>query len=153
MAISLDQIDRRILVELQRDSSLSQRDLSARVGISQNACWRRLKRLKDEGAIARFTIRLDPEVIGLGVTVFVLVKTRHHDGQWLSKFRTLVAGIPEIVDFHRLAGDYDYMFKVIASDIAAFDRVYQKIIDRVELDTVTSYFSMEVIKDNDVVMI
>ena len=146
-AISLDHLDIKILREMQRDASQSQRELADRVGLSQNACWRRLKSLTESGLILGQTVRLDTKALGLDVTVFVLVRTRSHSRKWLEDFRTLISAIPEVIDFHRLAGDYDYMLKIIARDIAAFDRVYRRIIDKVELDTVTSYFSMEVIEN------
>ncbi|GBQ09982.1 Lrp/AsnC family transcriptional regulator [Swaminathania salitolerans] len=143
----MDHIDKAILRVLQNDSSLSQRDLAERVGLSQNACWRRLHALKTQGVILGETIRLDPEAIGLGLTVFVMVRTRHHSREWLAHFREVVLSMPNIVDFHRLAGDYDYMLKIVARDMNAFDAIYQSLIGRVELDTVTSCLSMEAIAD------
>ncbi|MDR6182863.1 Lrp/AsnC family transcriptional regulator [Asaia bogorensis] len=144
----MDQIDRAIVRALQQDSSLSQRGLAEKVGLSQNACWRRLNALKASGVIEGETVRLSQTAIGLGVTVFVMVRTRYHSREWLSQFREAVLAIPNIVDFHRLAGDYDYMLKVVAKDMNAFDRIYQMLISKVELDTVTSYLSMEAIADN-----
>ncbi|CDG41135.1 MULTISPECIES: Lrp/AsnC family transcriptional regulator [Asaia] len=144
----MDQIDRAIVRALQQDSSLSQRGLAEKVGLSQNACWRRLNALRVSGVIEGETVRLSQTAIGLGVTVFVMVRTRYHSREWLSQFREAVLAIPNIVDFHRLAGDYDYMLKVVAKDMNAFDRIYQMLISKVELDTVTSYLSMEAIADN-----
>lgn len=146
--IFMDHIDRAILRALQSDSSLSQRDLAERVGLSQNACWRRLHALRAGGVIEGETVRLSKEAIGLGVTVFVMVRTRFHSRDWLKQFRDAVLSIPHIVDFHRLAGDYDYMLKIVAKDMNAFDGIYQTLISKVEIDTVTSYLSMEAIADN-----
>ncbi|WP_163270403.1 Lrp/AsnC family transcriptional regulator [Chelativorans alearense] len=143
----LDHIDRSILRALQSDSSLSQRELAEKVGLSQNACWRRLKAIQEKGLIKGHTIRLDPAKVGLGLTVFVMVRTRHHSREWLETFRRTVTTIPNIIDFYRIAGDYDYMLKVMAEDMNAFDRIYQTIIEKVELDTVTSYITMEAIAD------
>lgn len=143
----LDNVDRAILRALQRDSSLSQRDLADRVGLSQNACWRRLRILKDAGLIQSYTARLDQQALGLGLTVFVMLRTRHHSREWLEKFRSVVRSIPNVIDFYRIAGDYDYMLKVVAEDMNAYDRIYQRIIAEVELDTVTSYMTMEAIAD------
>lgn len=143
----LDNVDRAILRALQRDSSLSQRDLADRVGLSQNACWRRLRILKDSGLIQSYTARLDQQALGLGLTVFVMLRTRHHSREWLEKFRSVVRSIPNVIDFYRIAGDYDYMLKVVAEDMNAYDRIYQRIIAEVELDTVTSYMTMEAIAD------
>jgi Lrp/AsnC family transcriptional regulator len=144
----LDQTDRAILRALQRDASVSQRDLAEQVGMSQNACWRRLKALQDSGVIKGQTIRLDAKAVGLGLTVFVMIRTRHHSQAWLESFRKEVSAIQNVVDFYRIAGDYDYMLKVVAEDMNDFDRVYQRLIARLDLDTVTSLITMEQIADN-----
>jgi len=141
----LDQIDRRLLAALQSDASLSQRDLADKVGLSQNACWRRLKALREGGVITGSTARLDREKLGLGLVVFVMIRTRHHSADWLKTFRRHVSNLPEVVDFFRIGGDYDYMLKVVTSNMASYDSVYQRLIERVELDSVTSYFAMEAI--------
>ncbi|MGV8953158.1 MAG: Lrp/AsnC family transcriptional regulator [Cypionkella sp.] len=148
MIKEIDQIDRSILRALQRDASVSQRDLADQVGMSQNACWRRLKALQDSGVISGYTIRMDAKAVGLGLTVFVMIRTRHHSQDWLERFRKEVSAIQNIVDFYRIAGDYDYMLKVVAEDMNDFDRVYQRLIARLDLDTVTSLITMEQIADN-----
>lgn len=142
-----DQIDKRLLHELQRDASLSQRELADRVGLSQNACWRRLKALTDSGLLQGSVARLDRQLLGLDLVVFVLLRTRHHSADWLTAFRRHVLTIPEVVDFHRISGDYDYQLKVVTEDMAGYDRVYQRLIAGVELDSVTSYFAMESIAE------
>lgn len=145
---SLDYIDKSILRHLQRDASLSQRDLAEKVGLSQNSCWRRLTRLREDGVIAGQTIRVNMQALGLGLTVFVMVRTRHHSAEWLEQFRKSVLAIENVVDFFRLAGDYDYMIKIVARDMNDFDRIYQKLIGDSELETVTSYIAMEAIADS-----
>ena len=147
MEKKFDHIDRALLRALQRDARLSQRDLADKVGLSQNACWRRLKTLYDSGLIEGHTIRLDAAQLGLNLTVFVMIRTRHHSKEWLERFRGEVVAIPNVIDFYRIAGDYDYMLKVVAEDMNAFDRVYQRLIEKVDLDTVTSYMTMESIAD------
>ncbi len=142
-----DQIDKHILAALQIDSSISQRELAEKVGLSQNACWRRLQVLNAEGIITGSTIQLDRQKLGLGLVVFVMLRTRHHSAGWLKSFRTHVSTIPEVVDFFRIGGDYDYMLKVVTEDMATYDRVYQRLISKVELDSVTSYFAMEAIEE------
>ncbi len=141
----MDHIDRRILRALQKNSALSQRELAEEVGLSQNACWRRLKALEESELITGHTIRLDAKRLGLGLTVFVMIRTRHHSAEWLETFRREVQAIPNVIDFYRIAGDYDYMLKVVAEDMNDFDRVYQRMIGKVELETVTSYITMEAI--------
>lgn len=147
MADLTDQIDKRILRELQRDAALSQRELAARVGLSQNACWRRLKALESAGILTGSVARLDRRKLGLDLVVFVMLRTRHHSAAWLREFRRHVLTIPEVVDFHRIGGDYDYQLKVVTEDMASYDRVYQRLIEGVELDSVTSYFAMEAIAE------
>jgi Lrp/AsnC family transcriptional regulator len=151
--MKLDHLDVAILRALQADSSLSQRELAEKVGLSQNACWRRLQTIKASGAIRGHTLSLDRERLGLGVVVFVMIRTRHHSKQWLESFRSHVSLIPEVIDFFRIAGDYDYMLKVVAHDIASYDRIYQRLIEKVELDTVTSYFAMEGIEEQRILPI
>ena len=147
MKKSLDQIDTSILRELQKDGSLSQRELADRVGLSQNACWRRLKTLNDTGVLQGSTARIDRQQLGLTLVVFVMLRTRHHSTEWLQAFRSHVLTIPEVVDFHRIGGDYDYQLKVVTEDMASYDKVYQRLIEKVELDSVTSYFAMEAIAE------
>lgn len=142
-----DHIDRCLLRELQLDSSLSQRELADRVGLSQNACWRRLKALDAAGVLLGSTARIDRRKLGLDLVVFVMLRTRHHSADWLARFRRHVLTIPEVVDFHRIGGDYDYQLKVVTQDMASYDRVYQRLIEGVELDSVTSYFAMEAIAE------
>ncbi|MEX0276759.1 MAG: Lrp/AsnC family transcriptional regulator [Ruegeria sp.] len=142
-----DQIDTRILKELQTNATLSQRELADRVGLSQNACWRRLKALTDNGVLCGSTARIAREKLGLSLVVFVMLRTRHHSTEWLQAFRSHVLTIPEVVDFHRIGGDYDYQLKVVTQDMASYDKVYQRLIEKVELDSVTSYFAMEAIAE------
>lgn len=144
----LDFIDSAILRALQRDAGLSQRELADVVGLSQNACWRRLTRLRKSGVIRGQTVRVDMQAVGLGLTVFVMVRTKHHSSKWLDQFRKAVLGIENVIDFFRIAGDYDYMLKIVARDMNDFDRVYQKLIEKTELESVTSYIAMEAIADN-----
>lgn len=143
-----DHIDRALLAELQRDATLSQRELAERVGLSQNACWRRLKNLQDSGLLRGSAARIDREKLGLSLVVFVMLRTRHHSAEWLQTFRRHVLTIPEVIDFHRIGGDYDYQLKVVTRDMISYDKVYQRLIEKVELDSVTSYFAMEAIAEN-----
>ncbi|SLN27201.1 Leucine-responsive regulatory protein [Pseudoruegeria aquimaris] len=143
----LDQIDFRILAELQKDATLSQRDLAERVGMSQNACWRRLNALNARGVLKGARARIDRRQTGLGLVVFVMIRTRHHSADWLKTFRRHVLTIPEVIDFHRISGDYDYLLKVVTESMDSYDGVYQRLIDGVELDSVTSFFAMEAIAE------
>ena len=147
MSKIIDQIDESLLRELQKDASLSQRELADRVGVSQNACWRRLRALTEAGVLLGSSARIDRGKLGLDLVVFVMLRTRHHSADWLQAFRRHVLTIPEVVDFHRIGGDYDYQLKVVTEDMTSYDRVYQRLIEGVELDSVTSYFAMEAIAE------
>lgn len=147
MADTLDHFDFRILEELQRDAAQSQRALAERIGLSQNACWRRLKALEASGAIRSRTVVIDRERLGGGFVVFSLIKTRHHSVEWLRRFRQHVSAIPEVIDFFRIGGEYDYLMKIVATDMAGYDDVYKRLIENVELEAVTSYFAMEAIEE------
>ncbi len=144
----IDNIDRNLLRALQEDATLSQRELAERVGLSQNACWRRLQALNKNGLLQGSRMRVNRQALGLDLVVFVMLRTRHHSGAWLRKFREHVQTLPEVVDFHRIGGDYDYLIKVITHDMASYDKVYQRLIEEVELDSVTSYFAMEAIAED-----
>ncbi len=147
MDVNLDHFDLALLRALQQDASLSQRELAERIGLSQNACWRRLQKLTAAGVLMGSRARICREKLGLDLVVFVMLRTRHHSADWLRRFRRHVLTIPEVVDFHRIGGDYDYMLKVVTQDMASYDRVYQRLIEGVELDSVTSYFAMEAIAE------
>lgn len=144
---SVDRIDRRILEELQRDSAISQRVVAERVGLSQNACWRRMQALDKAGVIRNRTVTLDRDRLGMGLVVFVMIKTRHHSADWLAMFRKHVSAIPEVIDFFRIGGEYDYMLKVVTQDMGRYDLFYQRLISGIELHTVTSHFAMEAIEE------
>lgn len=147
MSPKFDQFDFRLLEELQRDSGQSQRALAEKVGLSQNACWRRLKALEASGAIRNRTVVIDRERLGSGFVVFSLIKTRHHSAEWLRQFRNHVSSIPEVIDFFRIGGEYDYLLKIVVRDMAGYDDVYKRLIANIELETVTSYFAMEAIEE------
>lgn len=143
MSKKVDRIDRNILDVLQRDASLSQREVADRVGLSQNALWRRLKKLEEEGVLLGSRMRIDPTALGLDLTVFVMVRTRNHSMEWAEGFKAHVARIPQVAEMHRIGGDWDYMLKIITSGMSGYDAVYRRLTTGYELDTVTGFFSME----------
>ena len=147
MTHGIDTVDRRILAELQRDATLSVDQLSERVALSRNACWRRVKRLEDDGVITARVALLDAEKIGLGLSVFILVRTSSHDPDWLAKFRAAAASFPEITGVYRMSGDLDYVLRARVADVKAYDRLYQRLIAKVALSDVSASFVMEEIKD------
>lgn len=127
---------------------MSQRDLAEQVGLSQNACWRRLQRLTASGLIRGTRASIDLAALGLDLTVFVMIRTRHHSKEWADSFRAHVERLPEVIDFYRIGGEWDYLVKVTTRGMGGYDAFYQKLITNFDLATVTGYFSMEAILEN-----
>jgi len=142
----MDAIDRKILGVVQQDASLSVAEIGQRVGLSSTPCWKRLQRLEADGVIMRRVALIDPDKLGLGITVFVSIETGDHSQDWLKRFAETVGAMPEVMEFYRMAGDVDYMLRVVVPDIAGYDAFYKRLIAAVPLKNVTSRFSMERIK-------
>ena len=142
----MDATDRKLLDLLQRDASLSLDQLSERAGLSRNACWRRVKRLEDEGVIKARVTLLDASRINVGLTAFIALRTTEHSAKWLDQFSRAVRDIPEIVGVYRMTGDVDYLLQAVIPDVAAYDRLYKRLIGRITLADVSSAFVMEEIK-------
>jgi Lrp/AsnC family transcriptional regulator len=142
----MDAIDKKILATLQQDASLSVAEIGQRVGLSSTPCWKRIQRLEAEGVIMRRVALVDPGKIGLGLTVFVSVETGDHSQEWLDRFAKIVSAMPEVMEFYRMAGDVDYMLRVVVPDMQSYDGFYKRLIGAVPLKNVTSRFAMERIK-------
>jgi Lrp/AsnC family transcriptional regulator len=142
----MDAIDRKILAVIQEDASLSVAEIGNRVGLSSTPCWKRMQRLEAEGVIRKRVAILDQDKLGFGVTVFVSVETGDHSQEWLDKFAQVVGAMPQVMEFYRMAGDVDYMLRVVVPDIAGYDQFYKQLIASVPLKNVTSRFAMEKIK-------
>lgn len=145
--ITLDAIDRKILATLQEDASLSLEALSARIGLSPSPLSRRIQKLEAAGIIQKRVALLDPDRLNVGVTVFVMVRTNRHTADWARAFCEAVAKIPEVVELYRMSGQVDYLLRVVVPDIAAYDRVYKRLIAVADLYDVSSSFAMERIKN------
>lgn len=143
----IDDMDIRILSQLQRDGTLSVDALSERVSLSRNACWRRVKLMEERGLIKDRVAILDAEAAGCGLSVFIFVRAASHDADWLKQFREAVGAFPEIVGVYRTSGDLDYVLRARVSDVKAYDRLYQRLIARVKLADVSASFVMEEIKE------
>jgi len=143
----MDDTDRRILRLLQQDSSLSASVVARRVGLSASPCWKRINKMRAEGVIRRQTAILDAERLGFGLTVFVSIKTGEHSSDWLKQFADTVTAMPEVLAFHRMAGEVDYLLKVVVPDMKSFDAFYKHLIETTGLTEVTSRVSMETIKE------
>ena len=142
----MDAIDRKILAVVQDDASLSVAEIGQRVGLSSTPCWKRLQRLEADGVITKRVALIDPDKVGLGITVFVSVETGDHSQDWLKNFADVVNAMPEVMEFYRMAGDVDYVLRVVVQDMASYDTFYKKLIATVPLKNVTSRFAMERIK-------
>jgi Lrp/AsnC family transcriptional regulator len=143
----LDHLDRRILAILQRDAGLSLEELGDRVGLSRNAVWRRVKALEETGIIRARVALLDPEKLGLGLTVFMMIKAERHTTDWLDNFTRATADMPEILGAYRMTGDLDYLIRARVADVKAYDRLYKDLIARVDLHDVSASFVMEETKE------
>ncbi len=138
--------DKKILKLLQDDASLSIAQIAAKVHLSPAPCWRRIQKLKDERVIRQHVVLCDAKKLGVGVTVFVSVRTNQHNAAWFERFAKGVAEIPEVVEFYRMSGDIDYLLRVVVPDIEGYDAVYKRLIRIAELHDVSSSFAMEQIK-------
>lgn len=142
----MDSIDRKILSHLQADCTLSVSEIAERVGLSSTPCWRRIQKMESSGVIRARVALLDPQKMNVGVTVFIAIRTSHHSAEWLARFQAVVNDIPEITEFYRMSGDIDYLLRAVVPDIGAYDSVYKRLIEGIELNDVTSMFAMETIK-------
>jgi Lrp/AsnC family transcriptional regulator len=142
----LDRVDREILRLLAVDAALSLAEIADKVGLTPTPCWKRIRRMEQDGIILGRVARLDAARLGLGVSVFVAVETADHSAEWLDRFAGVIDSTPEIVDAWRMSGDVDYLLHVVVPDIAAYDGFYRKLIARLPLRNVTSRFAMERMK-------
>ena len=142
----LDAIDKRILRIIQKDASLSINEIASRVGLSQTPCWKRLQRLEAAGVIKRRIALLDPMKLGLGITVFVTIEVGDHSAAVQKRFALELAAMEEVMDFYRMAGEVDYLLRIVVPDTAAFDDFYKRLIEIMPLKKVTSRFALENIK-------
>ncbi len=142
----MDKFDRAILEILQEDCTLAIGALAERIGLGTTACWRRIQKLEEEGILRKRVALLDRSRLNIGVTVFVSIKTNQHSAQWLETFHARVAEIVEVVELYRMAGDTDYLLKMVVPDIAGYDTVYKQLIQIPGLSDISSSFAMEQIK-------
>ena len=142
---TIDALDRKLLRALQRDSAEPISDLAERCGLSRSACSRRIARLAEAGVIERSVALLSQSKLGLGLTVFIAIKTNQHNAAWSSQFRRVVEQLPGILEVHRLGGDIDYLVKAVVPDMPGYDALYQQLI-RADLFDVSASFVMETMK-------
>ena len=146
MALRLDDTDRKIHVELQRDAGRSLDEIAQAVGSSKTPVWNRIKKMREAGVLKQQTVLLDAEALGFEATFFVLIRTSEHEADWQRRFLAALRARPEVQEAHRLAGDIDYILKVRVRNARAYDQFYQALISEVRIYNVTALLSMEEIK-------
>lgn len=146
MAVRIDEIDRKILIELQTDASRSLDEIARAVGSSKTPVWNRIRKMREAGIIGAQTVRLDADALGFEACFFVLIRTSEHDADWQRSFLKALQDRPEVQEAHRLAGDIDYILKVRVKNARAYDAFYQALIAEVRVHNVTALLSMEEIK-------
>ena len=146
MSVRLDELDRKILAELQRDGAQSLDEIATQVGSSKTPVWNRIRKLREAGVIGQHTVVLDAEALGFEACFFVLIRTSEHEADWQAKFLKALQDRPEVQEAHRLAGDIDYILKVRVKNARAYDAFYQALISEVRVHNVTALLSMEQIK-------
>jgi Lrp/AsnC family transcriptional regulator len=142
----MDEIDRQLLELLQQDATQSIAQMAERVGLSATPCWKRIQKLETRGVITRRVAVVDPESVGVGLSVLTSVEAGEHTPEWLERFSAGVAAMPEVMEVYRMAGDVDYMLRVAVADMAEYDAFYKRLIAIAPMKNVTSRFAMERIK-------
>ncbi|MEM1235874.1 MAG: Lrp/AsnC family transcriptional regulator [Pseudomonadota bacterium] len=150
MPVRIDDLDRRILTELQSDASQSLDDIAKAVGSSKTPVWNRIRKLREAGVVRNYTVELDADQLGFEACFFVLIRTSEHDAEWQEKFLHALKSRPEVQEAHRLAGDIDYILKVLVQNARAYDTFYQALISEVKVYNVTALLSMEELKSTRV---
>ena len=146
MSVRLDDLDRKILVELQRDAAQSLDEIAKTVGSSKTPVWNRIRKMREAGVIRQQTVIVDPDALGLEACFFVLIRTSEHEAEWQKAFLSALRARPEVLEAHRLAGEIDYILKVRVANARAYDAFYQALISEVRIFNVTALLSMEEIK-------
>jgi Lrp/AsnC family transcriptional regulator len=131
---------------LQKDATLSASRIAEMVNLSKTPCWRRIQNLEKQGLIERKVALLNREKLDRGMDVFVTIRTNQHNASWFKKFSDVVTGFPEVVEFYRMSGEVDYLLRVVVGDMKAYDRFYQRLIEKIDISEVNSNFAMEQIK-------
>lgn len=142
----MDEIDRKLLALLQEDATLSVAQMAERVGLSPTPCWKRMQKLEATGVITRRVALVDPDKVGMGLTVLVAVEAADHSPEWLARFAAAMEAMPAVMDVYRMAGEVDYMLRVVVADMAEYDAFYKQLIAAAPVKNVTSRFAMERVK-------
>jgi len=145
--ITLDKKDRQILSLLQEDATLSLAALADKVSMSTTPCWKRVKRLEDEGVISKRVALLNPLMVDLPTSIFMTLSVSNHERKWMEQFKQVVGDFDEVMEVYRMTGEFDYMLRVQVRDIQSFDSFYKRLMEKLDgISKVTSSFAMEIIK-------
>ncbi|TEW52487.1 Lrp/AsnC family transcriptional regulator [Psychromonas algicola] len=145
--MNIDSTDKKIIALLQQDASLSLQQLAEQLNLTSTPCWNRIKRLEQEGIIQKRVALIDPQKVGLELVAFVQIKTQQHSEEWLKQCVQQVKTFAQVLEFYRMAGEYDYLLKVIVKDIRSYDLFYQQLLNNVPgLTDVNSSFAMQQLK-------
>lgn len=144
---NIDQVDLRIVSLLQKDASLSIKEISSKIGLSPTPCWTRIQKLQDKGIIKRKTAILDPIKLGYNNRVFIFIKTSKHNRNWSDQFKDYILKQDNVLGLYRISGSYDYLIDVLSKNIKDFDKFYKNLIENVEIFEVSSSFVMEIMKE------
>jgi Lrp/AsnC family transcriptional regulator len=142
----MDDIDRSLLEILQQNATLSIAQMAERVGLSPTPCWKRIQQLEAAGVITRRVAVVDPDRVGVGLSVLVSIEAGEHTPEWLERFSLGIGTLPEVMEAYRVAGDVDYVLRVAVADMAEYDAFYKRLIAIVPMKNVTSRFAMERLK-------
>ena len=143
----MDKIDKQILKILQQDCSASLQHIADTLHLTTTPCWNRIKRLENAGFIKKRAALLDAEKLGLELIAFVQIKTQHHSESWFEEFVLQVKSFAQVMEFYRMAGEYDYLLKVLVKDMHSYDKFYKTLVNNVSgLTDVNSNFAMEQLK-------
>jgi len=147
MTLPLDNTDRKIMALLQQDASLSLQQLAEQLNLTSTPCWNRIKRLEKEGVIEKRVALINPQKVGLELVAFMQIKTQQHSEEWLQHCVQQVKTFAQVLEFYRMAGEYDYLLKVIVKDMRSYDLFYQQLLNSVPgLTDVNSSFAMQQLK-------
>ena len=145
----MDNIDKKILEELQKNSSQPLSELSKKVGLSNTPCWNRIKKLEEEKIIKSKSIIIDNKKINLPITIFLSISIQNHTAEWLKNFQKVVNKYDQIIEVHRLTGsNSDYQITILSPSIEEYDKFQQRLIKEIECTNMSSHISLQTIKKN-----
>ncbi|TYB84929.1 Lrp/AsnC family transcriptional regulator [Oceaniovalibus sp. ACAM 378] len=144
--MSFDKVDRQILKIIQENSDMPISAIADAVGLTATPCWRRIKRMEESGLISKRVALVDQAMANVPMTIFIGLSAPRHEKDWIDRFRALIDDIPEIIEAYRLTGTVDYILKVVVPDVAAYDTVYKRMIEKLDFTRVNGMISMEEMK-------